>query len=452
MTRRWKFLILLISLSLSACDGHDHDHNGHVDHSDSEAPVEVVTHFNEHTELFVEFPTLAVGAESAFAAHLTWLGNYRPVSEGKVSVILQGGGLPKESFSIGPASIPGIFRPVAVPVHAGQRQVIVKLESAKQNSVHMLGQFKVYQDKQAIPVSEEEDDNAISYLKEQQWQVDFAIELIHERTLRESIPAVATIRAAANHEAMLSAPHDGLLANKHGKTFPLVGDTVRKGDVLAVIGNRLGRELSEGISGSALRSPIDGTVAQMLAVPGTYLRQGDKVLHIVDNKILWLDIQIPEVDVPHIKKVSGAWLLLPGLDKPLRIETEGENRNGRVVAFGKVVDAVTRTAPLFLSFNNPDQMLRIGTYAEARVFTGHQSAGVAIPVSALVNDNGMDVVFVMKNGEAFERRVVQLGVRDGDYVEALTGVQTGERIVSRGAYLVKLAASGGDRAAHGHVH
>ncbi|NIV35362.1 MAG: efflux RND transporter periplasmic adaptor subunit, partial [Anaerolineae bacterium] len=48
----------------------------------------------------------------------------------------------------------------------------------------------------------------------------------------------------------------------------------------------------------------------------------------------------------------------------------------------------------------------------------------------------------MKHGEAFERRPVQLGIRDGEYVQALSGVKPGEWVVSRGAYLVKLAASG----------
>lgn len=176
MRLRWILLVLLISLSLGGCDSHDHDHDepghgehGHGGHHDDGESVEVVTHFNEVTELFVEFPTLAVGAESAFAAHLTWLDNYRPVAEGKVTVVLQGGGLPEERFIINRPSIPGIFRPVAKPVHAGQRQVIVKLESAKQNSIHMLGLFRVYQSKNEIPASEEEeDDGAIAYLKEQQ--------------------------------------------------------------------------------------------------------------------------------------------------------------------------------------------------------------------------------------------------------------------------------------------
>ena len=95
--------------------GHDDDHGDHHGHGDSDEPSVAVTHFNDITELFVEFPVFSVGNESPFAAHLTWLDNFRPVAAGGVRVILRGGGLPDEEVSVDQPSIPGIFRPVAVP-------------------------------------------------------------------------------------------------------------------------------------------------------------------------------------------------------------------------------------------------------------------------------------------------------------------------------------------------
>ena len=55
-------------------------------------------------------------------------------------------------------------------------------------------------------------------------------------------------------------------------------------------------------------------------------------------------------------------------------------------------------------------------------------------------------------GEHFEKRVLQTGIRDGGMVEVKSGVQAGERVVTRGAYLVRLAASAPDAFGHGHVH
>jgi membrane fusion protein, heavy metal efflux system len=55
-------------------------------------------------------------------------------------------------------------------------------------------------------------------------------------------------------------------------------------------------------------------------------------------------------------------------------------------------------------------------------------------------------------GEAFERRVLQLGVRDGDWVEVRSGIADGERVVSKGAYQVRLAATAPAAMGEGHVH
>jgi len=59
---------------------------------------------------------------------------------------------------------------------------------------------------------------------------------------------------------------------------------------------------------------------------------------------------------------------------------------------------------------------------------------------------------VQAGGETFERRPLRLGIRAGGYVQILEGVQPGERVVHRGAYLVRLAAMSSQIPAHGHVH
>jgi membrane fusion protein, heavy metal efflux system len=59
---------------------------------------------------------------------------------------------------------------------------------------------------------------------------------------------------------------------------------------------------------------------------------------------------------------------------------------------------------------------------------------------------------VQIGGESFARRPVELDIRDGEWVEVRSGVQAGERVVSRGAYLLRLAAVGGDEIGHGHTH
>jgi multidrug efflux pump subunit AcrA (membrane-fusion protein) len=61
-------------------------------------------------------------------------------------------------------------------------------------------------------------------------------------------------------------------------------------------------------------------------------------------------------------------------------------------------------------------------------------------------------VYVLREGESFERRVITTGSRDGEWVAVLSGLKAGERIVTLGAYQVRLAATAPAAIGHGHAH
>jgi multidrug efflux pump subunit AcrA (membrane-fusion protein) len=78
--------------------------------------------------------------------------------------------------------------------------------------------------------------------------------------------------------------------------------------------------------------------------------------------------------------------------------------------------------------------------------------GPVVPATAIVDDAGRPIVFVQREGETFERRAVTLGPRSGDVVQVTEGLEPGDRVVTRGAYLVRLASLSNSVPAHGHVH
>jgi membrane fusion protein, heavy metal efflux system len=117
-----------------------------------------------------------------------------------------------------------------------------------------------------------------------------------------------------------------------------------------------------------------------------------------------------------------------------------------------MVDAQTRTVPAIFEFANPAGRLRAGTRVAAYLFTGRSAQGIAVPVSALVDEGPQTVLYVQSGGESFQRRVVVPGPRDGDWVAVPSGVAPGERVVTAGAYQVRLAAAAPAAAGHGHAH
>lgn len=198
-----------------------------------------------------------------------------------------------------------------------------------------------------------------------------------------------------------------------------------------------------------LRSTVAGTLVSIAATPGSFVEEGREIFHVVDLDRLWLDVQVPEADVGRIGKPAGAWFEVEGFEQPFEVAPE---RGGRVIGFGGVIDPQARTAQLVLELPNAEHNLRVGMFARVHVLTGQPVKALAIPASAVVDDGSEQVVFVEVSGERFERRPIRLGLRDRGRVQVLAGVAPGERVVSRGAYQVRLAAASGAIPQHGHVH
>jgi multidrug efflux pump subunit AcrA (membrane-fusion protein) len=62
------------------------------------------------------------------------------------------------------------------------------------------------------------------------------------------------------------------------------------------------------------------------------------------------------------------------------------------------------------------------------------------------------VAFVQVSGETFEKRELKVGIRDSGFVQVLEGIKAGERVVTKGAYAIRLSSISGVIPAHGHAH
>jgi RND family efflux transporter MFP subunit len=496
----------------AACGDHDHPHPHGAADGDHGPPGEQATHLAGATELFVEFPRLVRGENAEFVAHLTRLADFKPVAEGRLVVALSGGGHPEEQGETAVSDPPGIFRPELAPLHAGKRRIVFRLEAPGLRAEHDLGEFEVYADAKAAAAAPPPAERAgtIRYTKEDQWRTDFAVEATSRRPVRESIVASGLLRARAGDEAFVVAPAAGTIAA--GARIPQIGEPVRRGEVLAFLVPRLAgerdaatldlavrrarveldyarreRERVEALfrveavaerrvlearsreslaraeldaaerraapfqgaaGGIPLRAPIDGIVAVAQAAAGGGVGEGQTLFHIVRLDRLWLEARVPEGEAARLAGPVAAEIAVDG-GEPLLLEP---GRNARLVGSGSVVDPVTRTVPIVFEFDNPGRRLRVGTAVRVRLYTGAPADRLAVPAAAVVDDQGQPVVYVQAGGESFVRRPVETGTRDGDWLAIAAGLEPGERIVTRGAYRVRLAAAAPATAGHGHTH
>ena len=481
----------------------------------AEPHPESFTNWTTKTELFAEYPPLVAGQTSRFAVHLTRMDTFKPVANGTVEIRLTSANGRVDSFETNAPSRPGIFGIDVTPRVAGESRLSVHLNSDALRDVHELGAIESSATK-AAAVHEHgaETEEKIAFLKEQQWTLDFGTAIVEDRTLRSSIRVPAEVMPRSGGEAEVTVPFDGRLVSSNlpvigtrvaqGQVLAsLLPPTSAPNDfstlelskreaALALQLARKDRERAErlvqsgaapakrleeartveatvearlqtsdarlaqyeasssadvnpkGVKVFALTAPISGVIVETNAAPGANVKSGETIFRIVDIDSVYVSAIVPEAELPQMRSLSGAELELPGSAKPRAL--------GGLVSVGSVVDAQSRTFPVIYRFDNRDRSVAIHQALHVRLLTRGSEKAPAVPESALVDDGGRPVVFIQASGEAFIRRPVELGIREGGYVQVMKGVYPGERVVTRGAHLVRLASMSNQVPSHGHVH
>ena len=481
--------------------------------TEADPPSVAVTIWTEKTELFMEYPPLVAGEEASFHIHLTDLSTFEPLREGKVIVRFEGETI--QRFEVDGPSTPGIFN-VTFKVPAARRyQVAVELHSAKLSDELRVGPVTVHSDQQsalaAIPADEE---GATSFLKEQQWTLDFATMKVESQARRQVVSVPATIEPRVGGSAEVRAPTAGRIATGGGRA---IGTTVNRGAALAeliVRNERLGEapvlrlelaqaqaalrlaqedlarierlvragavpqrrlaearaahetaaarvriaeeqsrhlELSRSGQGTGeagervvVRAPLTGVVAESSITSGATVEEGQLLYRIVALDRVHVVGAVPEQHLARIENATSAEIEVPGV--PTRLTST------RLISVGRVVDPQKRSVPITFELVKPPPAVAVGQGVTLRLITEPRGAEVAVPANAVVDDGGQPIVFVQTGGESFERRPVRVGgPREGGFVQ-VEGVEAGERIVTRGAHLVRLAALSPQTPGHGHVH
>lgn len=200
----------------------------------------------------------------------------------------------------------------------------------------------------------------------------------------------------------------------------------------------------------ALRAPIAGIVTRIEASLGEHVAADRAVFTIVDAREVLVEARIPEAELRRLGASREAFLELPGMNGDL-LPVLGEG-GGRVLLLAPEVDRTTRTVSLIYALPNPGGRLRLGMSLTLHLETARTLDGLAIPESAVVEEDGRPVAFVQVGGETFERRDLRLGLKDAGRLQVLEGLAEGERVVTDGAYAVRLAGASASLPAHGHEH
>jgi cobalt-zinc-cadmium efflux system membrane fusion protein len=185
----------------------------------------------------------------------------------------------------------------------------------------------------------------------------------------------------------------------------------------------------------ALRSPIFGVVVAADLTPGQQINTAKSLFTIADLTKVWVEAQVFETDLAPIRQARPAQILTRAY--PNEVFT------GHLVTIGHVVDPTNRTVTVIFEVANPQQKLKLGMFAEARIPTGKTQRALVIPAQAVLQEEGRSIIYVETEPGVYRPREITIDRREGELVIVTSGVKVGEKVVTVGAQVLRSEASKG---------
>ncbi len=268
-------------------------------------------------------------------------------------------------------------------------------------------------------------------------------------TIAAAMAEQAGIRVAPVAAGTIADEHDvqGLLTPVDGRVaqvmarFPgpirslraNVGDNVRAGQVLASIESNL------SLTTYTVSAPIAGVVLARQAQVGGVAGEGTPLFEIGDLSTLWVDLHIFGNDTQHITA---------GVPVTVSRMTDGVSQTTTLERVLPGTATASQSTVARATLRNDDGLWRPGAAVKARIVVATKPAALVVPLGAVQNMDGKDVVFV-RVGDTYTARAVNLGARDAGQVEVIEGLKAGEDVVVEQSYVVK-ADIGKAGASHEH--
>lgn len=177
-----------------------------------------------------------------------------------------------------------------------------------------------------------------------------------------------------------------------------------------------------------LQAPIGGKVIESKVILGAMVDQASELMTIMDPTILWVEAEIFERDIARIKPGQKVMISVPAYP--------GESFSGKTSYIGDTLKKETRTITVRTEVENRTFKLKPGMFARMEIYLNDRTQALVLPEKAVLEDFDQKIVFV-KSEDTFTPRIVQTGIREGGYLEIVSGLEENEEVVVEGSYLLK---------------
>lgn len=179
----------------------------------------------------------------------------------------------------------------------------------------------------------------------------------------------------------------------------------------------------KALSDTTITAPFTGYISDRPVAVGEYVTPASKIATVLKTNPIKLRLQVPETDAARIRV---------GMSVEASVDAFADARfAGKVSAINPAVELTSRAVIIEVNIENPNNQLRPGMFATARVLQSEGGEGIFVSRAAVIEDQNTNSfrVFVIE-GDTARLRVVQIGEQDGDMVRIVSGVSAGETIAT----------------------
>lgn len=182
------------------------------------------------------------------------------------------------------------------------------------------------------------------------------------------------------------------------------------------------KQVLDQLAHMQIRAPFSGKVENLVVEKGSFVSYGTVLAHLLDNSSLKVNVYLSEQQAVKVKTGQQVTITSVVLEKPAA---------GTVTMVSDKADVSGKFLTEISFSNSGKNALKAGILADVYFPMEATSAGLAIPVSALVGGAKQAKVFVVK-GNKVEQRAVQTGIVTENKVQVLQGLEAGEMVVISG--------------------
>ncbi len=195
------------------------------------------------------------------------------------------------------------------------------------------------------------------------------------------------------------------------------GSLVNKGDVIAYIDRD---EVGLKFEKAPVESALTGVVGRVYVDIGSHVSPQTPVALVVNMDRVKIDLDIPEIYLPKVFLAQEA-----------KVATDAYPQReflGKVTKISPVVNLENRAAPIEISIDNPEHLLKSGMFAKVFLVIEKRLQVPQILKEAIIGKQPDTYVYIVKNNKAFSRKI-SLGIHDGPLYEVTQGIEEGEMVV-----------------------